>query len=336
MVEQFWKIIERFSKVLEKTLCGASEKGKINSMNQQREQDDRIELTERLSRALPANGAATPLNGLHLSRASAPSDVIYGTAEPSLCVIAQGRKEVLLGGRRYAYDPYNYLLATVEVPVVGRVIEASPEQPYLALRLRIDPALVGSVMVEMGHLVARSSSDAQAIAVSPVDTMLLDAVLRLIRLLDSPSDARVLRPVVTREIIYRLLTGEQGDRLRQVTMPGGHTHRISQAVETICQEYSQPLRVEELARGIGMSVSSFHHHFKAVTAMSPLQYQKQIRLQEARRLLLSERLDAATAGYSVGYDDASHFNRDYKRFFGEPPMRDIEHLREAAVVGADA
>jgi AraC-like DNA-binding protein len=240
-----------------------------------------------------------------------------------------------LGGKRYTYDPCNYLLATVEVPVVGRVIEASPEQPYLALRLSINPAIVGSVTVEMGHL-AGTSSDAQAITVSPVDATLLDAVLRLVRLLDSPSDARVLRPVVTKEIIYRLLTGEQGDRLRRMTMPGGHTHRVSQAVETICREYSQPLRVEELARGIGMSVSGFHHHFKAVTAMSPLQFQKQIRLQEARRLLLSERLDAATAGYRVGYDDASHFNRDYKRFFGEPPMRDIEHLREASAVGADA
>lgn len=301
----------------------------------QREQVNRDELVERIARAMPEDGISQPINGLRLSRASAPTGSVYGVAEPSFCVIAQGHKDVLLGEKRYPYDPYNYLLATVELPVVSRVLEASPEKPYLGFRLDIDPIVVGSVMVEMGQLSPKNQGDANAITVSRLDTNLLDAVVRLVRLVESPGEARLLLPLITREIIYRLLLGEQGDRLRHMTVPGGHTHRIAQAVEKICREFNQPLRVEDMARQIGMSVSGFHHHFKAVTAMSPLQFQKQLRLQEARRLMLGEELDAASAGYRVGYDDASHFNREYKSLFGVPPMRDVERLREAAQVSAD-
>ena len=155
--------------------------------------------------------------------------------------------------------------------------------------------------------------------------------MRLVRLLDSPGEARLLLPLISREIVYRLLSGEQGHRLRQMTVLGGHTHRIAQAVEKICREFNQPLQVEELAHEMGMSVSSFHHHFKQVTAMSPLQFQKQLRLQEARRLMVGESLNATDAGDRVGYDDTSHFNRDYKRFFGVPPVRDVERFRGKAV-----
>jgi AraC-like DNA-binding protein len=170
----------------------------------------------------------------------------------------------------------------------------------------------------------------RAIDVSPLDAGLLDAVVRLVRLLDSPTEARFLSPLVTREIVYRLLRGEQGDRLRHTAVLGGHSHRIARALERLRNEFDQPLRIEEIARELGMSVSGFHHHFRAVTAMSPLQFQKQIRLQEARRLMLGEDLDAASAGYRVGYGDASHFTREYKRRFGAPPARDVERLREAA------
>lgn len=170
----------------------------------------------------------------------------------------------------------------------------------------------------------------KAIDVSPLDAGLLDAVVRLIRLLNSPTDARFLAPLVTREIVYRLLAGEQGDRLRYIAALGGHTHRIAKAIERLRKDFDQPLRIEDLAGELGMSVSGFHHHFKEVTAMSPLQFQKQLRLQEARRLMLDEHLDATSAGYRVGYDDASHFNREYKRLFGAPPMRDVERLRQAA------
>jgi AraC-like DNA-binding protein len=166
--------------------------------------------------------------------------------------------------------------------------------------------------------------------VSPLDANLLDTVVRLVRLLDSPAEARVLRPLITREIVYRLLMGEQGSRLRHLALLGGHADAIVEAIERLRREFNQPLRIESLAREAGMSVSGFHHHFKAVTAMSPLQFQKQLWLQEARRLMLGENLDAASAGYRVGYDDASQFSREYKRLFGQPPMRDVDRLREAA------
>jgi AraC-like DNA-binding protein len=298
----------------------------------QREQYNRQELRERMARAISEDGVAQPLPGLHLTRFSTTSDTIYGATEPSFCVIAQGSKEVCLGENCYQYDPYNYLLATLEMPVVGRVLEASQKEPYLGLRLSLDPTLVGSVMMEMGGLSPGSQGDVKAITVSALDTALLDATVRLARLLDSPVQARLLLPLITKEIIYWLLVGEQGDRLRHMTIPGGHTHRIGQAVDKICRDFNQPLYIKEIARGVGMSVSGFHHHFKTVTAMSPLQFQKQLRLQEARRLMLGEELDVAAAGYRVGYDDTAHFSREYKRFFGAPPLRDLERLRKSAEV----
>jgi AraC-like DNA-binding protein len=184
---------------------------------------------------------------------------------------------------------------------------------------------------------ARGASSVRAIDVSPFDAGLLDATVRLVRLLDTPaSEARVLLPLIKREIVLRLLSGEQSARLRHIAVQSGHTERIARAIERLRSDFDKPLRIENLAREIGMSPSGFHNHFKAVTAMSPLQFQKQLRLQEARRLLLSEDLDATSAGYRVGYEDASQFSREYKRFFGEPPMRDVERLREAARDGASA
>ena len=288
------------------------------------------ELAERIARAIPEDGAVEPLKGLHLNRSSIPAGPLHGVSTPSFCVIAQGSKELLLGDSLYHYDPAHYLLATVELPVVGQIVEASAERPYLSLRLELDPALVGSVMVETGHLSSRNQGDVRAIDVSPLDADLLDATVRLVRLLDTPAEARVMRPLITREIVYRLLMGEQGTRLRHLALLGGHTDRIADAVDRLRRDFNQPLRIDSLARELGMSVSGFHHHFKAVTAMSPLQFQKQLRLQEARRILLGENLDAASAGYRVGYDDTSQFSREYKRLFGHPPIRDVERLREAA------
>src|SRR5947209_1821702 len=288
------------------------------------------ELAERIARIVPTDGRVELLKGLHLHRSSTPTEPLHGVSEPSFCVIAQGSKEVLLGDSRYRYDAAHYLLATIELPVVSRVIEASAERPYLSLRLELDPALVGSVMVEAGHLSLRNGGDVRAMDVSPLDANLLDAVVRLVRLLDKPAEVRVVRPLITREIVYRLLMGEQGNRLRHLALLGGQTESIAAAIERLRREFSQPLRIESLARDLGMSVSGFHHHFKAVTAMSPLQFQKQLRLQEARRILLGENLDAASAGYRVGYDDASQFSREYKRLFGQPPMRDVGRLRETA------
>jgi AraC-like DNA-binding protein len=302
-----------------------------------RAQASREELAERIARAVREDGTVEPLEGLRLRRESSPTELGHSVSFPALCVVAQGSKEVLLGDDRYRYDPAHYLITTAALPIATRVTGASEERPYLGLVLRLDPALVGSVMVEASHPAPRGHAAVRAFDVSPVDAGLLDAGLRLVRLLDSPAEeARFLRPLVTREIVFRLLKGEQGGRLCHTAVLGGHghSHSIARALERLRKDFDQTLRIEDIARELGMSVSGFHHHFKAVTAMSPLQFQKQMRLQEARRLMLGEDLDAASAGYRVGYGDASHFNREYKRLFGAPPARDVERLREAAVDSA--
>ncbi len=294
-------------------------------------QANREELVERIGRAMREDGTTQPFQGLHLYHRSSPLELLHGVSEPSVAVIAQGSKEVFLGENRYRYGPSQYLLATVELPTIRRVLEASKERPYLSLRLELAPTLVGSVMLEAGHASPPGHADVRAIAVSPLDANLLDAFVRLVRLLDSPAEAPVLLPLITREIIYRLLVGEQSGRLRHLAILGGYTPHIARAVGRLRQDFDQPLRIERMARELGMSVSGLHHHFKAVTAMSPSQFQKQLRLQEARRLMLGEDLDAASAAYRVGYQDASHFNREYKSLFGVPPMRDVQRLREEAL-----
>jgi len=295
---------------------------------------NRKELVERIAQVMRQDGTAQPLPGLHLYRHSLPLEQVYSVVEPSVCVVAQGSKEFLLGESRYRYDPFHYLLVTVDLPYVGQVLEASKERPYLSLRLDLAPALVGEVMVEAGHAThssLRDSAEMRAISVSPVDRHLLDAMVRVARLLGTPDEARVLLPLLSREIIYRLLVGEQGARLRLLAILGGYSPSIARAIERLRHDFDQPLRIESLAREVGMSVSVFHHHFKTVTALSPLQFQKRLRLVEARRLMLGDDLDAASAAYRVGYHDASHFNREYKSLFGVPPMRDVQRLREAAL-----
>lgn len=294
----------------------------------QRMEANREEIRERIARTIHADGVIEPLPGLHVARITNPLGQVHGVLEPSFCVVAQGAKEMLQGSNRYVYDPFHYLLATIDLPTVSRVIEASPERPYMSLRLELSPAIVGSVMVEAGHAVPPRSADVRAIDVSPLDANLLDAVLRLVRLIETPAEAPVLMPLISREIVYRLLVGAQGGRLRHLAVLGGYTPHIARAIQRLRTNYDQTIRVEDLASDLGMSVSGFHHHFKAVTAMSPLQFQKQLRLQEARRLMLSDDMDATSAAYRVGYNDPSHFNREYKSVFGVPPMRDVNRLRE--------
>jgi AraC-like DNA-binding protein len=196
------------------------------------------------------------------------------------------------------------------------------------MRLNLDPALVASVMMEAGAETRKGDASIKAIGVNPVDADLLDAVVRLVRLVDNPGGQKVLAPLIKREIVYRLLVGGEGARLGHlVASSRGDTRRISRAIGRLREHYDEPLKIEEIARELGMSVSGFHHHFKSVTSMSPLQFQKQIRLQEARRLMLGEELDAASAGHRVGYEDPAYFSRDYKRLFGAPPQRDIARLR---------
>src|SRR5918994_327781 len=289
----------------------------------------REELAERVARAVRRDGAVEAPGGLRLLHASSPSPKDHGVSSPAFCVIAQGSKEVLLGDDCYRYDADRYLITAAALPTATRVTGASEERPYLGVVLELDPALVGSVMVEAGHPAPREHAAVRAFEVSPLDAGLLDAVVRLVGLLDAPAEeARFLRPLVTREIVFRLLKGEQGDRLRQIAVLGGHSHRIARALERLRKDFDRPLRIEDIAGELGMSVSGFHHHFRAVTAMSPLQFQKRMRLQAARRLMLAEDLDAAGASRRVGYGDASQFTREYKRLFGAPPMIDVELLRE--------
>jgi len=288
------------------------------------------ELAKQIMRVVHEDGAVEALPGIYLSRRATPTELGHGIWPSSFCVIAQGSKELLLGGERYHYDPAHYLIATATLPVASRIVEASPEQPYLGLVFTLDPTLVSSVMVEADSPVLHSQSPVKAINVSPLDAALLDAVVRLVRLIDTPEEARFLTPLIKREIIFRLLMGEQSSRLRYVAGAGGNPQRIAEAIARLHQEFDQPLRMEEMASKLGMSVSSFHHHFKEVTSMSPLQFQKHLRLQEARRLMLGEHLDVTSAGSRVGYDDTSHFNREYKSLFGVPPRRDVERLRASA------
>jgi len=303
-------------------------------LTKQRDHDraraSRDELTARIARHVAEDGSLEAAPGLFLYRFSSPTGPRYGVNEPSFCVIAQGSKEVLLGKERYRYDADQYLLVSVGLPVVSHVIEASHERPYLAVRLVLEPAVVTSVLIEAGLLAAGVDGGVKALAVSRLDASLLDAMVRLVRLLDAPSDYAVLGPLVAREIVYRLLLGEQGGRLRQIAVIDGRAHRIARAIDLLRTNHGKALGIAGLARQLGMSPSGFYHQFKAATGMSPLQFQKRLRLQEARRLLLGGDVDAATAGYRVGYDDASHFSREYRRLFGEPPLRDVARLRGAA------
>lgn len=301
---------------------------KEHTREAQRARSSREELLERMARALPRDGALEALDGLFLARLTRPTESALALYQPAFCFVVQGGKQVLVGEDVLRYDPGHYLLFTVDLPVIFRVEEASEERPYFGMRLNLDPALVASVMMEAGTETRKGDASAKAIGVNPVDADLLDAVVRLVRLVDKPGEQKMLAPLIKREIVYRLLAGGEGARLGHlVASTRGDTRRISRAIGRLRERYHEPLKIEEIARQCGMSVSGFHHHFKSVTSMSPLQFQKQIRLQEARRLMLGEDLDAASAGHRVGYEDPAYFSRDYKKLFGAPPQRDIARLR---------
>jgi AraC-like DNA-binding protein len=251
---------------------------------------------------------------------------LHNVYQPAFCLVAQGRKRALLGEEVFRYDPGHYLLFTVDLPLIFQIEKATRDEPYLGLRLDLDPSLVASVLMEADIKIKKGDASAKAMDVQAIDANLLDAVVRLVRLAEEPSSINVLAPLIVKEIIYRLLAGGQGARLGHL-LPAGDTQRISRAIGRLREHFDEPLKIDDIAREVGMSVSGFHHHFKSVTAMSPLQFQKQIRLQEARRLMLGEDVDAASAGFRVGYEDPSYFSRDYKKLFGSPPQRDIVSLR---------
>jgi AraC-like DNA-binding protein len=249
--------------------------------------------------------------------------------QPCLAIVVQGRKRAVLNDEVFHYDALNYLVVSVTLHGLGQVLEATPEHPYLSLRLNLDLEEIARLVLELGDLGPSPTAADRGLYVARLDEPLLDAVLRMVKLLDTPEDIGVLAPVVQREIYYRMLRGELGSRLVDLAQSEGGNHRVVRAIEWLKQHYAAPLRIEELAGAVHMSSSALHHRFKAVTAMSPLQYQKHLRLHEARRLMFADGIESATAGHRVGYESPSQFSREYRRLFGAPPRSEIARLREA-------
>jgi AraC-like DNA-binding protein len=271
----------------------------------------------------------TQIPRLSLIRASHPTEPLHVLHEPALCIVAQGRKRVLLGDKVYLYGRDQYLVVSVDLAVSGQVVEAEPEKPYLCFRLDLDAAMLTELLTEAGLDAATGRHPGPGLTLGPATPELLGAAIRLLRLLATPGDIGVLAPLAEREILYRLLTGDRAHKLRQIALANGRLQQVNRAISWIKTHYREPFRVELVASEARMGSSALHHHFKAVTSMSPLQYQKRLRLQEARRLILGASLDAATAGFSVGYDSPSQFSREYSRLFGAPPLRDTERLKTA-------
>jgi AraC-like DNA-binding protein len=289
------------------------------------------ELIDLVKAFAPGDGLhETAIRPLQLIRASAPAQRLPAVYEPGVCVVVQGRKHAMLGSELLVYDALNYLVISVTMLPQGQIIEASPDKPYLCVRLNVDPRELSSLLLEAGPAEPAAVADSgRGLRVSRVSEPLLDAVLRLLRLLRTPQDAPVLAPLAVREIYYRVLTGELGPRLRALAVADSQVHRIARAIDLLKRRYAEAVRIEEVAEAAHMSASSLHHHFKQVTSMSPLQYQKQLRLHQARRLMLTEGIDAAAAGHRVGYESPSQFSREYRRLFGAPPKAEIDQVRSA-------
>ena len=293
------------------------------------------ELIAATLRHMPEDGmAATALPNLTIFRAQGPTDSVPVLHKPAVCLIVQGAKRVMLGTEVFLYDAATYFVVSVDLALSGQVIQATPDQPYLCLRFDLDLYGINDLLfgLDLGEADGREAG--LGAFLSPVTAPLQDAFLRLLGLLDRPADQPVLGPLIEREILYRLLTGPQGARLRQLARPGSRDARIGRAIGWIKANYRDTLRVAEVADAAGMSPSALHLYFKQMTQMSPLQYQKHIRLQEARRLILAEGMDAASAGFSVGYESPSQFSREYRRLFGAPPRRDTDRLRADPTAGA--
>jgi AraC-like DNA-binding protein len=281
----------------------------------------------------------TAVPGMWLIRSGQTTEPLHVLHAPAVCIIAQGAKLVSLGGSNYSYDPAKYLVVSVDLPVTGCVTQATPEEPYLCLRVDLDPQLLAALELE---LPARPALRSRGAGVAPVRGLflsettpaLVDAGARLVRLLDTPEDIAVLGPLLLKELHYRLLTGEHAEVVRHIARGEGRMAQVTRAICWIKDNFHRPLSVERLAGDVGMSSSTLHEHFKSVTAMSPLQYQKQLRLQEARRLMLTGLKDAARAGHAVGYESSSQFSREYARFFGLSPGRDATRLRQSMQGGA--
>jgi len=293
-----------------------------------RAQELRAELAQKIASFIgSAEKRITDVPGLLLSRRTAPTAPASATYEPSLAVVAQGRKRATLAGTTFIFDQSHYLLTSLDLPVICNVIEASEAVPYLCFVLKLEMSVVRELLSREEIQASEAALDSPAMATGETTVELLDACCRLVGLLNAPQDIPFLSGLIQREIIYRILRGPEGARLRAIATLGDQSQRTAKAIAWVRANYARPLRVQDLAKIAGMGVSTLHHHFRGLTAMSPLRYQKQLRLHAARERMLMDGLDAASAAFEVGYESASQFNREYSRFFGQPPMRDIRTLR---------
>jgi len=286
------------------------------------------ELTALIDRYCNADGIQdTAIASVQVIRASSTDLRVPDVYVPCLCVVVQGSKQVMLGEEVLRYAPSQYLAASVDLPIVGQVITATAEHPYLCVKVDIDSHLLSDLIADGALSRAVASEAMRGLFVGKLDDALADAVLRLVRLLDSPADIRILAPTILREIHYRLLQSEHGTTIAQMAITDSHMQRVATAIRCMRADIARPVRIDELAAQASMSPSSFHHHFRSVTAMSPLQYLKCLRLTQARYIMLTEHCDAASTAYRVGYESASQFSREYSRMFGAPPIRDVRVLR---------
>lgn len=276
------------------------------------------------------NEPTTTYNQLSLHRLEAPLEQVSYLQEPALCLIVQGKKCIQLGEEEYYYDKDHYVITAVDLPLLARISGASKNSPYLGLTLKLEKKQIAQILLNDNVKISRNHSSDRGLVVSKVDVQIVEAILRLVDLLDHPGDMPILAPLIQKEILYRLLTSEQGRRLQQISMIGSHSHQIARAIEWLKENYDKSFKVEDLATYSGMSTSSLHYHFRTMTAMSPLQFQKRLRLNEARQRMLMEQKDATTAAFEVGYESPSQFSREYSRLFGAPPSRDIKRLLEVA------
>ncbi|CAN7168882.1 AraC family transcriptional regulator [Pararhizobium sp. LjRoot235] len=270
----------------------------------------------------------TAIPRVFLIRASHTTTPLHVLHAPAVCVVAQGEKQVMLADRIYRYDRSRYLTVSVDLPLVGQIVTATAEKPYLCFRIDLDPFLLSEILIAAAQTENEETAPTSSgLFLNDATPDLIETATRLVRLLDSPRDIAMLSPLIERELLYRVLVSPQGGQLRQIAHGESRLRQVNAAIGWIRRNFDKPLRIEDMAEQARMSASSFHQHFKDITAMSPLQYQKQLRLQEARRLILGQSLDAATAAHTVGYESPSQFSREYARLFGAPPLRDIARLK---------